>query len=88
MRVNVYSEELSKQVVNVTSIVQETHTTAFWGTRIFLLSPPELHHTKRDDDRSAVTFWFSSEKVRDQFSAAVSGVIVQWDHKAEGKEPS
>ncbi len=87
MRVNVYSEELSKQVVNVKK-GRGYDNSVFYGTRIFLLSPPELHNTLSDDDRSAVTFWFASEKVRDQLSAAIAGVIVQWDHIAEGKEPS
>lgn len=29
----------------------------FYGIRMYLASPPELHHSPEDDDRSAITFW-------------------------------
>jgi len=76
MRVNVYAEELSKQIVNVMHNIDGTY---FYGTRIFLLSPPELHNTPGEDDRSAVTFWFTDLQQRDRLSMAMSAVLVQWD---------
>lgn len=32
----------------------------FIGLRFYLRSSPELHHTDKDDDSSAVTFWVRS----------------------------
>lgn len=29
----------------------------FYGIRMYLASPSELHHSPQDDDRSAITFW-------------------------------
>ena len=76
MRVNIYAEELGKQVVNVQRNVD---VKLFYGSRIFLASPPELHNTEGDDDRPAVTFWFDRKERRDQFSNAVNGVLIQFD---------
>jgi hypothetical protein len=55
MRINVYSQELTKEVVLVekTSSNGQTH----YGVRMYLASPDILDHTADDDDRSAVTFW-------------------------------
>ena len=78
MRVNIYSEEITKQVV---SIEKDANGKALFGTRVFLYSPPELHNTELDDDRSAVTFWFSSKDRRDKLSAALLGVLGFWDHE-------
>jgi hypothetical protein len=55
MRINVYSQELTKDV----ELVEATADTGitYYGVRIFLASPDVLHHTPEDDDRSAITFW-------------------------------
>jgi len=56
MRINVYSQELTKEVVLVSKKAEDTGIT-YHGVRMFLASPDILHHTPEDDDRSAITFW-------------------------------
>jgi hypothetical protein len=56
MRVNVYSQELTKEVSIVEKVAADTGI-KHYGVRLYLHSPDLLHHTKEDDDRSAVTFW-------------------------------
>ena len=60
MRVNIYYEELSDEPPQVIERSAGNHALPFWGLRIWLKSPPELHRTADDDDRSAVTVWFDS----------------------------
>ena len=55
MRINVYSQELTKEV-SLVSKVSDTGIT-YYGVRMYLASPDILHHTADDDDRSAITFW-------------------------------
>jgi hypothetical protein len=55
MRINVYSQELTKEVSLVSKTDERGNT--HYGVRMFLASPDILHHTPDDDDRSAVTFW-------------------------------
>jgi hypothetical protein len=55
LRLNVYSEELTNEVELVTKKMEDGRT--FYGLRVYLKSPPELHATTEDDDRSAITFW-------------------------------
>lgn len=59
MRINVYAEELTSEVKLVTKEVTDEKfgTRTFYGVRVFLKSPPELHADPEDDDRSAITFW-------------------------------
>ncbi len=59
MRVNIYGEELTDEVELVTKEVTDDTfgTRTFYGLRVFLKSPPELHAHPDDDDRSAITFW-------------------------------
>lgn len=59
MRINVYDEELTGEVV----VVEQTADTGvtYYGVRVFLTSPDVLHNSATDDDRSAVTFWAHSE---------------------------
>jgi hypothetical protein len=58
MRINCYSEEITHRI----EVVEKTADTGkpFWGLRVHLKSPPDLHHTAEIDDTSAVTFWFES----------------------------
>jgi hypothetical protein len=55
MRINLYREELTKEVLcfERTSDTGVTYT----GLRLFLKSPDALHHNVFDDDRSAITFF-------------------------------
>lgn len=57
MRINLYEEEPTDEVVIVNTTADNTGIT-YYGVRFYLKSAPELHATDADDDRSAVTFWF------------------------------
>ena len=63
MRVNVYSEEISREDGRTCQIVEKEASTGqlFFGVRIWLKSPAAIleHNTPEDDDSSAVTFWFA-----------------------------
>lgn len=61
MRINVYAEEITTETQIVTKSVNQE---LFYGVRLFLASPKELHYGTSDDDRSAITFWvpFTKEK--------------------------
>ncbi len=79
MRINVYAEELTREACFLT---KEVEGRRFYGIRLYLKSPRDLHHTPTDDDRSAITFWVPwyagenhHEELRDTFfqlSAAAS----------------
>lgn len=59
MRINVYAEELTQETELITKEVYDEkfgHRT-FYGIRMYLKSPEELHSDPEDDDRSAITFW-------------------------------
>jgi hypothetical protein len=56
MRINVYAEELTDEVEIVEKRAENTGR-RFFGVRVFLKSPEDLHSTPQDDDRSAITFW-------------------------------
>ena len=65
MRVNVYAQELPDER-RVEQVKKQTESgNVYYGVRIFLKSPEELHDTLEDDDRSAVTFWGPPGKVSD-----------------------
>lgn len=55
MRINVYSQELTDEVV----LVEKGSNTGvtYHAAQLVLHSSPRLHHPPLDDDRSAVTFW-------------------------------
>lgn len=62
MRVNVYSQEITTEV---NAIVKESNTGVSYGAVQFVLhSTDKLHHSRDDDDRSAVTFWVSGTDAR------------------------
>lgn len=67
MRINVYSQELTKDIELVESTA-DTGTT-YYGVRLYLASPEALHHTPEDDDRSAITLWLPNAKgyTKDEF---------------------
>lgn len=55
MRINVYSQELTNEIV---TIEKESNTGLIYSAvQIILHSSERLHHPPQDDDRSAVTFW-------------------------------
>lgn len=55
MRVNIYSQELTNEVLH---IEKESNTgVVYHAAQLILHSSERLHHPPKDDDRSAVTFW-------------------------------
>ena len=60
MRLNIYSQELTKEVAPVEKTADTGIT--YYGVRLMLASPQILHHTPEDDDRSAITFWIPNAR--------------------------
>lgn len=55
MRINVYSQELTSEVI---AVQKPSNTGITYSAVQFILhSSDRLHHPPEDDDRSAVTFW-------------------------------
>jgi len=55
MRINVYSQELTSEVLE---IVKQSNTgITYHAAQLVLHSSEKLHHPPLDDDRSAITFW-------------------------------
>jgi len=79
MRINVYSQELTKEVTVVQKQADDTGI-LYYGVRMYLASPDILHHTADDDDRSAITFWvpnaesFSQEDLAKVFDVMAARV--------------
>ena len=76
MRINVYAEEMTSRVELVVKpevVGADGAPVTFYGIRLYLASPPELHRTEHDDDASAITFWFRTVRealaMREQFLA-------------------
>lgn len=55
MRINIYSQELTGEVLLVSKVADTG--IEYWGVRHYLASPDILHFTPDDDDRSAITYW-------------------------------
>lgn len=74
MRINVYSQELTPEVLRV---VKPSNTGITYKAVQFVLhSSPMLHHPPDDDDRSAVTFWLpQSERGLNEFSTALENAL-------------
>ncbi len=62
MRINVYSQELTNEVLY---LVKTSNTgIPYKAAQLVLHSSPMLHHPPEDDDRSAVTFWLPTSPER------------------------
>lgn len=62
MRINVYSQELTDEVIMLS---KESNTgITYHAAQLILHSSPMLHHPPQDDDRSAVTFWLPKSQSR------------------------
>lgn len=62
MRINVYSQELTAEVIHVE---KESNTgVVYHAAQLILHSSERLHHPPEDDDRSAVTFWLPKSQGR------------------------
>lgn len=62
MRINVYSQELTSEVL---MLAKESNTgVTYHAAQLVMHSSPMLHHPPQDDDRSAVTFWLPKSQGR------------------------
>ena len=73
MRINVYSQELTNEVI----LVEKPSNTGvtYHAAQLILHSSEKLHHPPQDDDRSAVTFWLPKSKLRREEMAKAFEVI-------------
>jgi hypothetical protein len=62
MRVNVYSQELTSEVIRIEK--QSNTGIIYFAAQLILHSSGFLHNDKGDDDRSAVIFWLPKSKER------------------------
>lgn len=62
MRINVYSQELTDEVIAVEKVANTG--IAYHAAQLILHSSPRLHHPPHDDDRSALTFWLPKSQSR------------------------
>ncbi len=62
MRINVYSQELTSEVL----LIEKPSNTGitYHAAQLVLHSSDHLHHPPLDDDRSAVTFWLPRSVAR------------------------
>jgi len=68
MRINVYSQELTDEVLLIS---KESNTEiTYHAVQMILHSSDKLHHPPQDDDRSAVTFWLPKTKARRELLAS------------------
>lgn len=73
MRINVYSQELTSEVL----LVEKGSNTGavYHAAQLILHSSEKLHHPPADDDRSAVTFWLpKSQERREEMAKAFEEV--------------
>ena len=73
MRINVYSQELTSEVIRVE---KESNTgVVYHAAQLVLHSSSMLHHPPEDDDRSAVTFWLpESHSRREEMAKAFEAI--------------
>lgn len=81
MRINVYSQELTPEVLKITK--KSNTGVVYHAVQFVLHSSPMLHHPPEDDDRSAVTFWLpQSERglreLKNALGTALSLVDVEY----------
>lgn len=62
MRINVYSQELTSEVLLVEK--QSNTGVVYHAAQLILHSSDKLHHPPQDDDRSAITFWLPKSQQR------------------------
>jgi hypothetical protein len=73
MRINVYSQELTDEVVAIEKVSNTGLT--YSAVQLILHSSARLHHPPMDDDRSAVTFWLPrTAERREQFAQALESM--------------
>jgi hypothetical protein len=62
VRINVYSQELTDEVITIEKVSNTGLT--YSAVQMILHSSDKLHHPPQDDDRSAVTFWLPKSLAR------------------------
>lgn len=62
MRINVYSQEMTTEVIPVEK--QANTGITYHAAQLILHSSDRLHHPPADDDRSAITFWLPKSAQR------------------------
>lgn len=62
MRINVYSQELTNEIVRIEKM--SNTGLVYSAVQMILHSSDKLHHPPADDDRSAVTFWLPKSEDR------------------------
>ena len=62
MRINVYSQEMTDEVVVICKV--SNTGVEYHAAQLILHSSEKLHHPPKDDDRSAVTFWLPKSQNR------------------------
>lgn len=80
MRINVYSQELTDEVI-YTSKKSNTGRT-YSAVQLILHSSDKLHHPPADDDRSAITFWMPGSIDRREAMAIAFERIAELFRKA------
>lgn len=75
MRLNVYSQELTNEVI---AVEKESNTgRSYKAAQLILHSTDKLHHSQGDDDRSAVTFWLpASQHRREEIAKAFEEIAL------------
>lgn len=80
MRINVYSQELTSEVIVV---AKKSNTgITYHAAQLILHSSPALHHPPMDDDRSAVTFWLPKSSARREEAAKAFEAMARIFRKA------
>ena len=87
MRINVYSQELTKEIMLVSKVADTG--IRYYGIRLYLASPDILHHSEDDDDRSAITFWIpNAHQFTREDLAAVFAQMARVTWEAPDPEPN
>jgi hypothetical protein len=74
LRINVYSQELTTEVLPVSKV--SNTGIEYKAIQFVLHSTSKLHHPPADDDRSAVTFWLpQSERGLREFKNALATAL-------------
>lgn len=73
MRINVYSQELTAEVIHTSK--ESSEGQLYHAAQLILHSSEKLNHPPLDDDRSAVTFWLPrSQERREELAKAFEQV--------------
>jgi len=89
MRINVYSQELTEEVIEISKV--SNTGIEYKAIQFVLHSSPMLHHPPADDDRSAVTFWLPQSipglmRARSMFEEAMNLVAVELNKTVVAQE--